>query len=158
MPPVLIPLLAILASLIASPAISKDDLHRWPISAEVVRVIDGDTVVVDAQVWPQVVIAGASIRVLGIDTPELHGKCDAEKAMAKEAKAMMADAFPPSTQVQLLGVKPDKYGGRFNARVLRADGQSWQELLFDVDLAAPYDGQGPKRDWCAAIPDPPKSN
>ncbi len=121
-------------------------------------MIDGDTVVVDAQVWPQVVIAGASIRVLGIDTPELRGKCETEKAMAQKAKAMMAEAFPPGTLVQLLGVKPDKYGGRFNARVLASDGQGWAALLFETDLAAPYTGQGPKRDWCAAIPDPPKSN
>jgi endonuclease YncB( thermonuclease family) len=123
----------------------------------VVRVIDGDTVVVNAHVWPQLTVEKASIRVLGIDTPELHGKCEAEKAMAKKAKAMMAEAFPPGTLVQLLGVKPDKYGGRFNARVLSADGQSWAALLFDAELAAPYTGQGPKRDWCAA-PKPPNSD
>ncbi len=121
------------------------------------RVIDGDTLVVNAYVWPQVTIEGASIRVLGIDTPELHGKCAREKAMAKQAKELMLEAFPAGTLVQLLGVKPDKYGGRFNARVLSADGQSWAQLLFDADLAAPYDGQGPKRDWCAP-PKPPNTN
>ena len=120
-------------------------------------MIDGDTVVVNAHVWPQLTVEKASIRVLGIDTPELHGKCAHEKAMAQEAKAMMAEAFPPGTLIQLLGVKPDKYGGRFNARVLSADGQSWAQMLFDAELAAPYTGQGPKRDWCAA-PKPPNSD
>ena len=149
----------ILASLFSLPATSKDKRpeHLWPIPAEVLRVIDGDTVVVNAYVWPMLTIEGASIRVLGIDTPELHGKCVREKAMAKQAKELMTQAFPAGTLVQLLGVKPDKYGGRFNARVLSANGQSWAQLLFDADLAAAYDGQDPKRDWCLT-PKPPNSN
>jgi len=33
-------------------------------------VVDGDTLVVDAAVWPKIVVNGISVRVHGIDTPE----------------------------------------------------------------------------------------
>ncbi len=148
--------MAILLSLIASKASASDPLNRWPIPATIVRVIDGDTVVVDAHIWPQMVAAGVSIRVLGIDTPERRGKCALEKQRAEQAKAIMAEAFPVGDPVLLVGVKPDKFGGRFNARVLTAGGKDWGDLIQAEGLAAPYTGQGPKRDWCAdTLPDPP---
>ena len=42
---------------------------------------DGDTLTVDAEPWPGLT-ARTSVRVDGIDTPEIRGRCPAEKALA----------------------------------------------------------------------------
>ncbi|WP_244483761.1 hypothetical protein [Rhizobium sp. Root482] len=41
-----------------------------PVSAEIVRVIDGDTVLVMARPWPQQIVE-VYVRLRGIDAPEL---------------------------------------------------------------------------------------
>ena len=51
------------------------------VPATVTSVYDGDTIKVEAAVWPGITWAG-SVRVLGVDTPELRAKCPEEKAAA----------------------------------------------------------------------------
>jgi endonuclease YncB( thermonuclease family) len=52
-----------------------------PVSAKVIKVYDGDTFTVEAYPWPGIT-AKASVRVDGVDTPEIRGKCEAEKQKA----------------------------------------------------------------------------
>ena len=54
-------------------------------SAKVTKVYDGDTLTVEAYPWPGLE-AKASVRVDGVDTPEIRGKCEAEKQKAIEAR------------------------------------------------------------------------
>ncbi len=56
-----------------------------PVSAKVVKVYDGDTFTVEAYPWPGLE-AKASVRIDGVDTPEIRGKCDEEKHKAIEAR------------------------------------------------------------------------
>ena len=49
-----------------------------PVSAKVIKVYDGDTFTVEAYPWPGLE-AKASVRIDGVDTPEIRGKCEAEK-------------------------------------------------------------------------------
>ncbi len=58
-----------------------------PVTADVVSVYDGDTLTVNAHPWPQITIR-TSVRVAGIDAPEIRGQCDSEKAMAREAREL----------------------------------------------------------------------
>ena len=46
---------------------------KGQVPAEVVRVIDADTVVVNAEPWPDVIISNISVRISGVDTPEKSG-------------------------------------------------------------------------------------
>ena len=48
---------------------------KGPVSATVVRVIDGDTLIVDASGCPNIVVRRISVRVDGIDTPERRRQC-----------------------------------------------------------------------------------
>ena len=121
-----------------------------PVQAIVVRVIDGDTVVVNAKVWPQLTVEDISVRVFGIDTPERHGKCDLEKQRAQEAKTIMAEAFEVGSTVNLTHIVLGKFAGRVVANVTRGDNLSWSDLIVGAGLAAPYFGQGAKKDWCHA--------
>ncbi len=78
-----------------------------PIHAEVVSAYDGDTLTVDAHPWPGVTIR-TGVRVNGIDTPEIRGKCDAEKEMAREARDLAREIVGARITVTAQG----RIGGR----------------------------------------------
>lgn len=52
-----------------------DKYVAGPYEAELLEVIDGDTIRVQATIWVNT-FKIATIRVNGIDTPELKGACD----------------------------------------------------------------------------------
>ena len=122
---------------------------KGPVSAKVVRVIDGDTLVVDANVWPNIVVQRISVRVDGIDTPERHGKCDAEKQLAESAKLMMADLFIPGSVVDLRNVRDGKFAGRVLGDVSSDLAGDWAQTITAAGLAVEYHGKGEKNDWCS---------
>ncbi len=73
---------ALIALALAFPAHAGETIPG-PIPADVIGVYDGDTLTVDAHPWPQITVR-TSVRVRGIDTPEIRGKCSSEKAQASE--------------------------------------------------------------------------
>src|SRR5215510_7654440 len=86
-----------------------------PIPAIVERVIDGDTVRVRARIWLAQELL-TDVRLRGIDAPELHGRCPAERDRAQQAKAWL-DARIGGRRVTISGITGDKYGGRVVARL-----------------------------------------
>ena len=50
---------------------------------EVTSIYDGDTFRGNIEGFPAVIGDSMSIRINGIDTPELRGKCDKEKQLAR---------------------------------------------------------------------------
>lgn len=122
---------------------------KGPVSATVVRVIDGDTVEVDAQVWPDLVVKNISVRVDGIDTPERRGKCEQEKQLAESAKLMMGDLFAPGSVVDLRNVRNGKFAGRVLADVYSDLAGDWAQAITAAGLAVEYYGKGAKADWCS---------
>jgi len=113
------------------------------IFATIVRVIDGDTVRVDLpDCNVDLVCKNIEVRFAGIDTPELHSKCPAEKERALKAKAMVEQAFPKGTQFVLADPKKDKY-----FRIL-AFAPVVSKQLLDAGLAIPYGGEKKIYDWC----------
>ena len=122
---------------------------KGPVSATVVRVIDGDTLIVDASVWPNIVVRRISVRVDGIDTPERRGKCEAEKQLAESAKLMMGDLFAPGSAVKLRNVRNGKFAGRVLADVSSDLAGDWAQTITAAGLAVEYHGKGEKNDWCS---------
>ena len=112
-------------------------------AALVISITDGDTFKARIPVWDGIEVVTA-VRVRGIDTPELKGKCPAEKAMALEAKARLAVLL--NGPVTLLHVEPDKYSGRVDADV-SVNGKSVAAVLIAEGLARPYTG-GARQGWC----------
>ncbi len=137
-------IIALLALLPMLPSGAAEQI-RGPVEAEVVRVIDGDTVAVRAHVWPGTVVE-VLIRLAGIDTPELKGKCDSERAMAVEARSYLEAALA-SGRALLKDVTFDKYGGRAVARVESAEGEDIATRMIAAKLARTYHGKT-KRGWC----------
>lgn len=138
---------ALLVILLSSAASSQT--IRGPVSATVNRVIDGDTLDVDAKIWPDLVVKGISVRVDGIDTPERRGKCEQEKNLAETAKRTMAELFPAGSEVYLQNVRNGKFAGRVLADVSNQEAGDWAKTITDAGLAVEYHGKGEKNDWCS---------
>jgi len=113
------------------------------IPAEVISVYDGDTIKVTAQPRPGMSL-DTSVRVRGIDTPEIRGKCPSEKLKAIKARDQ-AKSFV-GQHVILNNIELGKYAGRVIANVLVGD-QDLGEFLINSGLARPYD-VGKRKPWC----------
>lgn len=120
-----------------------------PLSVIVYDIYDGDTFRIDLPLPPP--LNRAYIRIKGIDTPEKgsRAKCSEEKAKAEEALVAIKELIPINSSVTLTNYDWDKYGGRINAFV-ESNGINVGEELIKRNLAVPYTGQGPKKDWCTA--------
>ena len=114
-----------------------------PYSSTVIRVLDGDTIEVEAEVW-----LGQKVRTFvrfdGIDTPELKGKCEFEKLLAREAKLFVEQRVTDGVTID--NVRPDKYGDRVLATVT-AKGVDLGQQLVEARLARVYLGEK-KTGWC----------
>ena|SRR5688500_13077809 len=125
--------------------LASEVLHG-PIPAQVVRVIDGDTIEVRARIWlgQEVEI---KVRLDGADAPELNGRCAAERQRAQEARAFVERRIG-GQPVALSDVRYDKFGARVVARVADASGANLSDLLVARGLAHPYDGRAHRAPWC----------
>lgn len=105
---------------------------------------DGDTV--RTTIRPFQDLPPLSIRVRGIDTPEIRGKCDAEKAKAQQAKQLMNNLLRGQT-ITVVPYSWDKYGGRVVADMYGPNNVKISDIMIREGLARPYNG-GAKASWC----------
>jgi endonuclease YncB( thermonuclease family) len=89
------------------------------------------------------------IRVAGIDTPEIKGKCEREILLAKEARNFLREMLGKVHSIQLIKARRDKYF-RINARVF-ADGIDISEFMINKGYAVRYDGGTKTTDWCRNV-------
>ena len=113
--------------------------------AYLITVTDGDTFKARVPVWQGVEIV-TSVRVNGIDAPELRGKCDFEKVKAEEATAALTYFLQTGKNVTLQNVKDDKYSGRVVADVM-VDGKNLATEMIQTGLVRNYSG-GTRLGWC----------
>ncbi len=123
---------------------SADDVIAGPVVADVVRVIDGDSFVVRAHVWPRHVVQ-ENIRLAGVDVPELRGRCPWERGRARVAKAFVQRMIA-GQRVRLYNLRRGKF--RYLAELRTAAGDDMAELLIANGFARLYDG-GKRQGWCA---------
>ncbi len=135
------PLLAALAS---SPA-SAAKLFRGPVEAVVVEVLDGDTFLAEALVWPGHTVR-VNVRIRGIDAPEMKARCGAERIAAERARDALASLFGEDP-VAISNISGAKYYGRVLADVTTADGKGVASVLLGEKLVRPYGG-GRRETWC----------
>ena len=106
---------------------------------------DGDTCYVVAKTLPES-LRNMSIRILGIDTPEIRADCLEEKDLALQGRAFANDMFKNADNIEFRNLKWDKYGGRILADVY-IDGMSYKHEIIEAGLAREYYG-GKKLGWC----------
>ena len=146
----LIPYAAALAALaaFAAPALPAQAAdYAWP----VVRVIDGDTIVVDASADMPAEVAELRVRLRGVDAPETghRARCDAERAAADQTTTFVEGLVAAATSVVVRDPEWGKWGGRVVADVVLDDDRSLATLLIDFSHGRPYDG-GARSGWCGA--------
>lgn len=109
-------------------------------------IIDGDTFAGRVALADDTKIT-VRVRLINVDTPEIHGECESEIRAAFAAKARLAELLPVGTMAELQEIKDDKYLGRIDARVLDASGRDVGKILVNEKLGRPYSG-GRRAAWC----------
>ena len=124
---------------------AKDIKYDDAIISEVTSIYDGDTFRANIKGYPAIVGEHMSIRINCIDTPELRGKCDKEKQLARKAKQFTVEHLRSAKSITLKNIKRGKYF-RLIADVY-IDGVSLGEQLIKQGHAVKYIGKT-KKQWC----------
>jgi len=107
---------------------------------------DGDTLTVNIPGYPDIIGKEISIRVLGIDSPEIKGICDNEALLAVQAKRFVNEQLTGASKIDIVEVGRDKYF-RIDGDVVY-DGKSLRKEMLDRGYAFPYDGGTKINHWC----------
>lgn len=138
-------LLGAAALALAGKPASAAKLFHGPVEATVLEVLDGDTFLAEALVWPGHAVR-VNVRIRGIDAPEMKARCRAERAAAERARDALALLFGDGP-VAISNIAGAKYYGRVLADVTTADGQGVASVLLGEELVRPYGG-GRRAGWC----------
>lgn len=114
---------------------------------EVTSIYDSDTFRVNIKLFPDILGERVPIRVAGVDTPEMKGKCQKEILLARKAKQITVAALRGAHKIELKNIQRGKYF-RIVADVY-IDGQNLAETLIGSGLAVRYYGGHKSKDWCA---------
>ena len=144
-------LLAILL-LVPALAIAQKTPQGVTYDAQILRITDGDTVVIAAPFLPKPLKPELAVRVFGVDTPEkgFRAQCESEKQRGEAASAFTKNAIAAAAasggkfQVTMYGW--DKFGGRVLGDIL-VNGQSLRAALIANGFAREYYGEA-KQSWC----------
>lgn len=141
----LIVLLFMLTTAHANPITKGETRLEGPIEATVIRVIDGDTLFVEAHVWLEQSIK-TFIRIKSVDAAEKRAKCAYELEMANTATNFLKKEIE-GKRVLLKNIDYGKYSRRVLADVFTSDHLSISDMLFERNLARHYNG-GKRKSWC----------
>ena len=116
--------------------------------AKIIRITDGDTVVIAAPFLPAPLKPELAVRVFGVDTPEKghRAQCPSEDQRGQAASAFTKNAVNKSVKRQATLYGWDKFGGRVLGDIL-LDGQSLRAMLIANGFAREYFGEA-KQSWC----------
>tara|TARA_R110002074_G_C12344165_1_gene649096 strand:- start:206 stop:595 length:390 start_codon:yes stop_codon:yes gene_type:complete len=112
---------------------------------KVTSIYDGDTFRVNIKGYPKIIGHRMSVRILGVDTPEIRTNCKKEKDLARNAKKLTISLLRGAKLIELRNIKRGKYF-RILADVY-VDNISIADELIKNNLAVRYDG-GTKIEWC----------
>ena len=116
--------------------------------AQVLKVTDGDTIVIAAPYLPAPLKPQLSVRVYGVDTPEKghRAQCPSEAQRGEQATAFTTNLVAKSVQRYVVLYGWDKFGGRVLGDMI-LDGQSLRAQLIANGFAREYYGDA-KQSWC----------
>lgn len=135
-----------------APAFAQKTPQGVTYDAQILRVSDGDTVVIAAPFLPKPLKPELAVRVFGVDTPEkgFRAQCPSEDQRGQAASAFTKNAIAQAAaqggkfQVTMYGW--DKFGGRVLGDIL-INGQSLRAALIANGFAREYYGDA-KQSWC----------
>lgn len=116
--------------------------------ANILKVSDGDTVVIAAPFLPAPLKPQLAVRVFGVDTPEkgFRAKCPSEDQRGQAASEFTKKLVGASQKRQVVLYDWDKFGGRVLGDII-LDGKSLRQQLIANGFAREYFGEA-KQSWC----------
>lgn len=113
---------------------------------EYVRNYDGDTITVNIPTYPDIIGKNISVRIIGIDSPEIHGKCELEKEQAIYLREFVKKQLSNAKNIKITNPKRDKYFRILGDIVY--DGKSLKDELLATEFVFSYDGGKKFNYWC----------
>lgn len=116
--------------------------------AKILRVNDGDTVVISAPFLPSPLKPELAVRIYGVDTPEkgFRAQCASEDQRGQAATAFTKNAVANTQKHQVIIYGWDKFGGRILGDMI-LNGVSLRSELIKNGYAREYYGEA-KQSWC----------
>ena len=113
-------------------------------NCKIVRVIDGDSIIIDIDLGFSHWIHNESIRLYGVDTPECRTRDAEEKAAGLLAKEFVEEALHVGGTYTLTTKEKGKFG-RYLGTIYLTEETSINAALVKERLAVPYFGQSKVR-------------
>lgn len=110
-------------------------------SAEVTRVIDGDTIQIDIDLGFGVWFRNQRVRLNGIDTPESRTKDKEEKIRGELSKNKLKELIENKRVNITTAINPDDKFGRILGNIVTKDGIKVNDWLIANNYAVVYMGQ-----------------
>ncbi|MEB2845215.1 thermonuclease family protein [Rhizobiales bacterium RZME27] len=132
----------------ATEVLARDEVVG-PVEAEILRVVDGDTLLVEARPWPQQRVE-VYVRIRGIDAPEIRSNCQQVREAGAEALRVLENLAERSAKIQLTHISGDKYFGRIVADVALTDGSSAAESMRSAGVVRDYYCGRKQRETCGS--------
>ena len=116
--------------------------------AQIIRISDGDTIVISAPFLPAPLKPELAVRIYGVDTPEKgwRAQCPAEAQRGEAASVFTKNAVAAANKRQVILYGWDKFGGRVLGDII-LNGQSLRQGLIANGFAREYYGDA-KQSWC----------
>jgi len=109
---------------------------------KVIKVYDGDTVTIATRLPHDTTVYRFSVRLRGIDSPEIHGKTENEKALAIKSRDALSQLIYHKI-IMIKNVEYEKYGRLLADIYLMGEEStnlSINQWMIDQKYAVPYDG------------------
>lgn len=139
----------LLAAVLSLPALAQRMPKNFATyDAQIVRVTDGDTVVIAAPFLPAPLKPELAVRIFGVDTPEKghRAQCPQEAQRSEVASNWTKQLIAQGGRIQVTIYAWDKFGGRILGDII-VNGQSVRAGLIANGLAREYYGDA-KISWC----------
>ena len=112
--------------------------NEWKFPCKAIKNYDGDTFTLELDLGFGISRVD-SVRIMGVDTPEVRGGTIETKAAARLAKDEAAEFVANGENIYWISIEwAGKYGRPLGD--IEVDGKLLTEFLLDNRLAAPYDG------------------
>ncbi len=137
-----------LAIAVVVPAYAQKAPQGVTYDAQILRVNDGDTVVISAPFLPKPLKPELAVRIYGVDTPEKGHRvqCPSEDQRGQAATAFTKNAVASTQKHQVILYGWDKFGGRVLGDMI-LNGVSLRSELIRNGFAREYFGEA-KQSWC----------
>lgn len=140
--------IAVLSLLLVTQVFAQKTPQGVTYDAKILRVNDGDTVVIAAPFLPAPFKPELAVRIFGVDTPEKghRAQCPSEDQRGQAASAFTKNAVATTQKHQVILYGWDKFGGRVLGDMI-LNGVSLRSELIKNGFAREYFGEA-KQSWC----------